>query len=199
MSKSKPHWTEEEIRLLKEHYHSSRLEELKKLFPRRSGGSISHKGTRLQIYRASVSTVLRQRRIPELKLEEKVYIAGIIDGEGTITLYVHGGIMTSIIDLCNNHLGLIDWLEEHLHCGSRYTNINHKRVRPTYHIKFYRLLDVKALLEQVLPYLIVKRKQAELVLEFCNLRLQDKFLEYNPKLYDLAIEVRKLNERGASK
>lgn len=193
----KRRWTEEEIRVLKENWGKVSKEELEKLLPGRSFHSLHHKASRMRIPRACVKALLKPRRIPKLSLEEKIYTAGIIDGEGTITLYVHGGIVTPLTDISNNHKGLITWLRKHLGGGTGYTQTDTRgNRRPTYHVKFTRLLDVKALLEQILPYLIAKKKQAELVLEYCNLRLQDKALEYNPKLYEIAIQVRRLNERS---
>lgn len=203
----KPHWTDEDIDLLKRYYETRSKEDLLKLFPERSWSSLRHKAERLKVYRTSVKHYLRPKRIEDLQHDDKVYVAATIDGEGTITVSVKknnadpergGAPLTPLIGISNTKKELIDWLHSILFGSTMRTSKKDvKRNRKAvWAVQVARLLDVKALLEQVLPYLKVKRRQAELVLQFCNLRLKDTWATYNPRLFEIAKEVRKLNRKG---
>lgn len=203
----KPHWTDEDIDLLKRYYETRSKEEVVKLFPERSWSSLRHKAERLKVYRASVKHYLRPKRIGELQHDDKVYVAAITDGEGMITVSVKknradphkgGSPLTPLIGISNSKKELIDWLHSILFGSTIKTgkeDIQRNR-KAVWAVQVARLLDVKCLLEQILPYLKVKRRQAELVLEFCNVRLEDSWATYNPRLFEIAKEVRKLNRKG---
>lgn len=202
----KPHWTDKEIDQLKKYYETGSREDLQKLFPDRNWGGISHKGRRLQQARASVTHYLRPRSVGELTHDQRAYLAGLLDGEGTITISVRknkadplkgGSPITPLITITNTNKELID----HLHAILNGSTIKtHGRLgigdKDVWVLQIARILDVKALLEQIAPYLFVKKRQAGLLLEFCNLRLQDKWMRYNPRLFEIAKEIRKLNRKG---
>lgn len=199
-------WSDEEIDILEKYYATRNKDELLKLLPR-SWESVLHRASRLGTARTSVKAYLREQRIGKLSHDEAVYVAGMFDGEGTFTIYIKGCIITSgngvtpplrpIISLVNTSQPLIKWLRPRL--GNCTLKKPHTKTRKAvYILQIARLMDIKTLLEQISPYLIVKKKQAELLLEFCNLRLQGKWREYNPRLWEIAKEIRKLNRRGNS-
>jgi len=202
----KPHWTDKDIDALKKYYETGSREDLQTLFPNRSWISINHKGRRLQQARASVKHYLRPRSIGELTPDKRAYLAGFIDGEGTITVSVkkfnanpkHGGSpLTPIITITNTNKEIID----HFHAILYGSTIKiHNGINPhdkdVWVLQIAKLMDVKALLEQIMHHLIIKRKHAKLLLEFCNLRLNDKWIRYNPRLFEIAKEIRKLNRKG---
>lgn len=202
----KPHWTDKEIDQLKKYYETGSREDLQKLFPDRNWGGISHKGRRLQQARASVTHYLRPRSIGELAPDQQAYLAGFIDGEGTITVSIRknkatpwtgGSPITPLIIITNTNKEIIDHFHTILYGSTIKTHGGPGiRDKDVWVLQIAKLLDVKALLEQISPYLFVKRKQAELLLEFCNLRLKDKWMRYNPRLFDIAKEIRELNRKG---
>jgi hypothetical protein len=56
--------------------------------------------------------------------------------------------------------------------------------------------DVLVFLEMLLPYLIIKRRQAELVIEFCKSRLaKPNHAPYDERELEVFAEVKRLNER----
>lgn len=203
--KPKPRWSEHDIDLLEKYYETGSKEYLMKLFPRRSWSSIDHKGRRLQHVRSSIRHYLRPRSMPELSMEDRLYIAGLVDGEGMITVSVKknnaipgkgGSPIQPLITISNTNKELIDYLKSLLH-GSTLKTIHAKgRRKDCWTLQIARLLDVKALLEQIVPYLRVKKRQAKLLIEFCNVRLNDRWMKYNPRLFQIAKEIRRLNCRG---
>ena len=109
-------------------------------------------------------------------IQDLVYTAGLIDGEGSIVIGVskpstkRGNKLPSHwlqVGIINTDKELIDWLKNtfggHIsnnsHCPSR------KRQRPCW---AWRVVGNKAkiFLEMIYPYLRVKKKQAELAIEF---------------------------------
>lgn len=104
--------------------------------------------------------------------------------------------MMPIILVSNSNKDLIDYLHPLL-LGSTIKTAKETEIRKTvYQIQIAKLLDVEALLTQILPYLVIKKRQAELVLEYCALRKKDTLLTYNDRLFEIAKEVRGLNEKG---
>lgn len=91
------------------------------------------------------------------------YIAGMIDGEGSILVYQRWVTVT----VANTDRPLMDWLAAR---GGRIAvrhkpgNGNHRR--QVYSWDVSKKLDVLNLLQQVLPYLIVKRDKAEQAIAF---------------------------------
>ena len=204
---SKTHWTEAEIDLLRKYYLTSDISSIQKLFPNRSWNSILHKAERLRLINTPVIHRFRPINIPDLPLEKKCYVAGIVDGEGTISIsfYRPRGSskimpnMMPIVLVSNSNRDLINYLHPLL-LGSTLKTAKATDIRKeVYAIQVARLLDVEALLTQILPYLVVKRRQAELVLEYCALRKKDTLLSYNDRLFEIAKEVRGLNEKGPAK
>jgi hypothetical protein len=98
---------------------------------------------------------------------ELAYLAGIIDGEGCIGLRLPGPSVTPSvrIEVTNTDRRLISWLSD------RFGGYSSGPVRPTNSKLAYRWTlakrdDVRSLLEAMLPYLVIKDRQASLALEF---------------------------------
>lgn len=126
------------------------------------------------------------------------YLAGILDGEGCITVGA-GQKNTcvnynSILVVQNTSKPLIDWLQQKFG-GSVY--LSKKSTAKTKEAYMWRVLkkkDIEILLLATLPYLVVKREQAKLLLEFVRLSREAQS-DTRRHLYE---RLRKLNSRGAS-
>lgn len=93
------------------------------------------------------------------------YIAGFVDGEGCVQISKNGSLSLSIINTAHQTLTFIKRV---LGCGSvapRKQKVN----KPQYVFRVYGT-SAAEVLTALLPYLIEKRPQAELALEFFKRR-----------------------------
>jgi len=138
------------------------------------------------------------------------WLAGLIDGEGTITVErlrrrKNNNInYRPLIVINNTSLELIQKVREVCSCGtiSLHSPSYMKRFpqkRTVYSIKIKGSFNVSAILKQIYPYLIVKRKQAEIVLKICeeNIKAYSTNKLANTKYLEmLKRELNRCNKRG---
>jgi hypothetical protein len=142
---------------------------------------------------------------------KKAYWAGFIDGEGSIKIIRRKPSLVRreknytyrpCLSISNTDRGIIEQLKEDFNCGTIWRKKpyreNHKQAYGWY-VWNRKCL---AIMEILLPYLIIKRKQAELVVEFyqnCDMRQRGN--QGTPQhIVDLREEYRlrfmALNKRG---
>lgn len=127
--------------------------------------------------------------VNNLKKEELGFLAGLIEGEGTISLNKHKQYIRPYIQISNTRLELLDWVIKRIPI---FKMVKHKRTRQ------YRLMDglicqinytilivgrhVGILLNALIPYLVTKKKNAELLIEWIELRKKQRQSEgYLPR------------------
>ncbi len=141
--------------------------------------------------------------------ETWAYLAGIIDGEGNISI-VKGNIKrpnfyySGYVQVGNTDTRLVYWLEANF--GGRVCHESRAKVNSK--LKWYwTLKDCSSLLKGVMQYLVLKRAQAELVLEFRktvkpNTGKRGRFYKSPPELIrkreELWLKCRVLNKRGVN-
>lgn len=112
--------------------------------------------------------------ITTLTPEERAYLAGLIDGEGSIFVAAVGPLrhrsVYPIVTVAMTHRGVIEWMAARLDAGT-VKNHNHTSVRRHPNLKKQFRTQVfgkraKLLCETLLPYLRVKTEQARLVTTF---------------------------------
>jgi hypothetical protein len=112
--------------------------------------------------------------IETLTSEERAYIAGLIDGEGSIYVAAVGPnrerSVYPIVTVAMTHRGVIEWLAGRLAAGTvklhNQTNLRRSpNAKPQYRTQVFGK-RAKLLCEAILPYLRVKAEQARLVSEF---------------------------------
>ena len=148
--------------------------------------------------------------IPEMKA---AYVACAIDTDGWITIQFHKRVddgsvrFYANIGVCSQSLLFLNQLSDftglppRIGTNSRIGKDNRAIVtrQVCYQILWRSPLHVVPLLEQVLPYLLIKRRQGELVLEFARSRLSAKGLvnrsgaPYTARTVEIAYSVRSLN------
>lgn len=134
-----------------------------------------------------------------MKEVEKAYIAGIVDGEGTVTLTKHhrNETPTPRVLIANNDLRLLTWIKERV--GG---NITAKKKYKAHHHNSYvwNVCQDRAIrfLNSIKKFLIVKKQQAELITTEYK-AVTHRAGKYSPamlaKKYRLVKKIRKLNQR----
>lgn len=124
------------------------------------------------------------------------YLAGIIDGEGCLTIGAgrkqYCVNYNSIINVANTDIRLIKWLHENF--GGKYYSIKKPtpRNKTPYVWRLLKQKEQERLLLAILPYLIIKRERAIILLEFVRLpRTAD-----SSKRKELFDKLTALNKRG---
>jgi hypothetical protein len=147
------------------------------------------------------------------------YMAGIVDCEGSLCIYrvnpakynrYQSPNFRSVLNISNTKKELFDWIEQH------FANMNHKskkhkrsifkkngvheRYIYEWVVQGIRLVD---LCTQLLPYLVLKKRQAELILQFRATYTQKGFGAHTPLdpetmaiREDIRIEMCRLNAKG---
>lgn len=95
------------------------------------------------------------------------YIAGIIDGEGTISILRPPGKRTRVtVQVASTTRALHDWLLEEVG-GKVYERVglNHLGTRPIWYWHLVRMRDVRMFLSAIEPFMIIKRSLANDALE----------------------------------
>lgn len=129
----------------------------------------------------------------------KAYLAGIVDGEGTVTLMKHHKNETHIpfVGIANNNLKLLQWIKSTV--GG---NICSKKKRLPHHNNSY-VLNIRQdralrFINEIKKYLIVKRPQAELITKRYK-TVTHRAGKYTPEMLlkknELVAKIRKLNQR----
>lgn len=147
---------------------------------------------------------------------QKGYIAGMIDGEGALSITTnpqyYNGNKRLINPFCyramiwvsnTNHESLL-YIRDTLGFGkimvgtSKNSELSRKRI---YNFRIHNMTCIKKLLDEILEYLIIKRERAIIMLEYINSRLSKVNLNSYHKPYtkhelDLVRKIRTLNRRG---
>lgn len=141
------------------------IDMLEKLIPSKSRKQILSKIRYLGYNYRLMESRRNAGRTLSLTETEKAYIAGIIDGEGTIGFHAdkrrnNGLLYQPRVSIANCDRSLLEWVENKLCFGHIH--------RVEFEVNNY---DVIPLLKAIRPYLRVKKKQADSMLEFVDLRL----------------------------
>lgn len=130
-----------------------------------------------------------------------IYLAGIMDGEGTFYIGKCNGRFDSRLYIVNTDDRLIKWLHEHFG-GLIYNRISTKN--PHWKRKFEWVTNKSQILpicEAILPFLICKKEQAEIMIKFRKTfdREGSKRGRISDDLFNLRLsllsDLRNLNQR----
>ena len=186
-------WTPEEVNILKENL-SEPMETLLKLLPKRTELGIYEKIRKFGTSRSIEVFKKRARKDFKLKRDEWIYLAGIIDGEGMLTIDSKKSNLSAKISIVTTSNELANWLKEKLKTPLTISkNKKHPEYREKYEF-FVHGYETKPFLEKILPFLIVKKRNAELLIEFINMRLsRSTHAEHLKGEKALLEQIRKLN------
>lgn len=139
------------------------------------------------------------------------YLAAMFDGEGTFSIYQNNGNYHATVDgekkqynftnsrvsITNTNIELMEWLVSHFG-GVYYT---HRRAKAVHKIAYdWRpkgKKNTEELILGILPYLVLKKQQANLVLQYIRLGNSQGTVRNDVDARRLLmIECQKLNKRG---
>lgn len=130
----------------------------------------------------------------------KAYLAGIVDGEGSVTLMKHHKNETPIpyVSVTNNNAELIRWIKS-IVGGTVCTRKARLPQHNTTYVWSVRHDRAIRFLNEIKVYLIVKRQQADLITSSYK-NVTSRSGRYTPEMlarkYELVAEIRKLNQRS---
>jgi len=146
------------------------------------------------------------KKIQQLTEAEKGYIAATIDCEGCLRaeelnpdsyVTVGGGLV-----VVNTNKVLLDRLYSLTGAGSinNHTKRKNRNHKPTFCWAVRGGKQLTLLLQTVYPYIVIKREQAELLMELCDLKAKStsrrKF--YVERQYEILDRLHELNRRGVN-
>lgn len=116
--------------------------------------------------------------------EEWAYLAGIIDGEGTVQLghvsngYAGGNNYKYMVRIYNTDCNLIDWVSQRFGGNTRVHNRGKVGEafgkKPIYMVDWRNVDDIGGILLGVMPYLVVKKKIASILMSFITVPQWEK-------------------------
>jgi len=137
---------------------------------------------------------------PEITMTEGQigYLAGIIDGEGSFTITKARSYFNVTLSVANTDLRILERCREITGLGSirRQPDRRGKQHRPLYVWFVTARKELCALLPLLIPVLVSKKEQAEVVLEYCTRRVAG--LPVSDVDRALAEKVSSLNRRRAA-
>lgn len=135
------------------------------------------------------------------------WLAGIIDSEGTISVYKvrikthcrRGFNWLPTIQISNNSKEFLETIQKVLGFGKVWFRKKHStNKRNSYNFRFYGAKRVINFLDKLAPFLIIKKKHHELMREFASLIAEHRpfHTPHDEKLEQIYQRFREINRRG---
>lgn len=137
--------------------------------------------------------------------EKIIYLAGIIDGEGTVSLEIQNANKTCRktdyyavrLLVTNTNKRLIDWCHENFG-GTIRARTKHPKRKQCYNWSIHSFGAI-AILEECEPFMINKRRHAQILIEFMHTKDGSSWIvtkEVQAKRRELYQEIKSLNKQG---
>jgi len=190
LTEATPEWSEVEKQILKDNFRKTSREELLDLLPRRTWRGIKYKAQDLGLHRNASINIDRNRKL-DLPEAKHAYIAGIIDGEGSISFpnASRREMPHPRVEISNNSLPLLQEISSWL--GQTFR----KRSDKASELSIDQYQDIWTLLSSIKKHLIIKKEQAELVLEYITIRDEGKYSGLPERGQEIVGKVNKLNKK----
>lgn len=182
-----------EDKTIKSVYPVESKEEILRLLPGRKWSAIQKRASHLKIHRYKDLDRVIEYRKTKLSDLEIGWLAGALDGEGSLNFserkdglnkyYMH-------IQIANTNLAYLQKAKEIIHAGSIYSyNWNNGKWKIIYTYRLTNVGIVLHILEQITPYLIIKKEKAEIITKAC-----EDILNHVSRSTDWTLTYRYLNE-----
>ena len=208
--KSSYFWNQEELDILRANWEANGRPKLLSLLPLKDWSSIRHKAYELGLTKKAFAKYWRTyTKTPKIILSdvERGYLAGLIDGEGTIR--VRRALKkwyAPFIQITNTNKAMMDWLEKvliskgigHLYSEKRSQKkyVENPQYRTKHVCNIASVQGVKQVLEQTIDILTTKKKQAVLVMEFIKMKEEKADYGILAREQEIFEELKRLNARG---
>ena len=200
-------WRQEEIDALKTNWADNGRPKILSLLPLKDWSSIRHKAFEFGLAKKAFAKYWRtydKTASVILSEADRGYLAGIMDGEGTLrVMRALKKWYAPFIQITNTDKVLMDWLQQILGVkgiGCMYYEGKRKnpKHKPKYVYNIASVQGVKQILEQTIDILKIKHRQAILLLEFISLKEEKADYGVLPREKEIFEELTKLNRRGVS-
>lgn len=170
-------WTDRESQILRKMYPMAPKKDVMKAFPNRSWKGIKHKARRLGISRCIYAMNANSSRLirEEASEFEKGYLLGLIEGEGSIYVtktrsrgYLY---FQPKLTIANTKLSVIQKAQE-IMGGKIYKERRWGRRRDIWILQITTTIDVYNVLKALQPYFEGKRGQCDLMIRFCETKME---------------------------
>jgi len=202
MVKAKP-CTKEEIEIIKTYYVRVPSKKMQEYLPDRSLEWIRRKARELGVTFLRLKGVQYASKLRELgwTKEDAIYIAGLVDGEGTITLkkskFRYSICYTPCLSIANNSKIIMDDLKQ-LGFGIWRKSVPLKKEWNRGYVAEVRGISVKPFLERIYPYLRIKKEHCLILLEFCEAWLNSSVGTQLKNVIDYYNKLKVLNAHANS-
>ena len=136
----------------------------------------------------------------ELTLAQAAYIAGFLDGEGSIILFRRKTGVAMRVSFSNSNQAVLTWIKDTTGVGNQIATKpdDNEKHKPGLFI-FINMQSAYDLLKQIEQYMLIKQEQARLAIEFYE-RLQVPAQKVNKVWqYEYQARMKELNRRGPAK
>lgn len=194
-------WRDAELQLLRDNYKQMTDKELGNEI-NRTFGAVQNKRRELgleKMHMGDITKPIRELNLPDV---DKAYLAGLTDGDGSIILSFYQysysnhkkGIHSQISCAVSARSANKEYAEEVMQMmGGRITEPE----EDYYEVIISRQADILQLVKALLPYFRLKKKQAEIMIEFIEDRfkvLKDKRnAPYTEKSFELVRKMKEIN------
>jgi len=135
------------------------------------------------------------------------YVAGILDGEGSVCLGRHFNngsgkkclMLTPYITLHNTDRKMLEFCKTTIGGEIYLSRKSTETTKTKWQLSLYSSKKLSIILTRLIPSLITKRRRAVLLLEFCLSRLKRGRKGYSERDLQIYEELRGLNQRGFRK
>jgi hypothetical protein len=126
-----------------------------------------------QIYK-TVSNQKDKTTVNILTIEQRAYLAGMIDADGSICKCKNREAYVCKVRVHNSSIILMNWLQKIIGAGNvsylppSTETKGYKHTLPRYTFNISAKVDVIEILNQIMPYLIIKKGKAEMIIHAVN-------------------------------
>ena len=132
----------------------------------------------------------------DLTPTQTAYVAGFLDGEGSIFLYLRSDAVNLRVAFSNSDKDCLETLREWFGVGNIVSRSRNSHKHKTGHILIINGRAGASLLEQIEPYLIIKLEQARLGIDFIHKIKEPSLKADRSWQYEYRLRIKALNKTG---